>query len=122
MEFLAQTFLVKNKKLNFITLGLLARESKKLNQGERVRRPKPDDQMRRDWRKYSKESLSGMLAEISWRTGVEGVQQYWNIFENLCNLLCNRFKPLNNKIDYSWLNESLNTFKVKCKKLLLQTV
>ena len=72
MEFLAQTFLVKNKKLNFITLGLLARESKKLNQGERVRRPKPDDQMRRDWRKYSKESLSGMSAEISWRRGVEG--------------------------------------------------
>ena len=69
--------------MNFITLGLLARESKKLNQGERVRRPKPDDQMRRDWRKYSKESLSGMLAEIIWRTVVDRVQQYWNAFENL---------------------------------------
>ena len=32
------------------------------------------------------------------------------------------FKSLNNKIDYSWFNESLNTFKVKCKKLLLQTI
>ena len=31
-------------------------------------------------------------------------------------------KQLHNKIDYSWLNESLNTFKVKCKKLLLQTI
>ena len=38
------------------------------------------------------------------------------------NLLCNRFKQLNNKIDYSWFNESLDTFKVKCKKLLLQTI
>ena len=35
------------------------------------------------------------------------------------NLLVNRFKNLNNKIDYLWLNESLNAFKIKCKKLLL---
>ena len=35
------------------------------------------------------------------------------------NLLCNRFKQLNNKIDYLWFNESLNAFKIKCKKLLL---
>ena len=35
------------------------------------------------------------------------------------NLICNRFKQLNNKIDYSWLNESLNAFKIKCKSLLL---
>ena len=38
------------------------------------------------------------------------------------NLLCNRFKPLNNKLDYSWFNESLNTYKVKCKKSLLQSI
>ena len=35
------------------------------------------------------------------------------------NLLVNRFKNLSNKINYSWLNESFNSFKVKCKKLLL---
>ena len=35
------------------------------------------------------------------------------------NLLCNRFKQLNNKIDYHWFNESLNSYKIKCKKLLL---
>ena len=35
------------------------------------------------------------------------------------NLMVNRFKILNNKIDYSWLNDSYNTFKVKCKQLLL---
>ena len=36
------------------------------------------------------------------------------------NLLVNRFKPLNNKIDYLWLNESMNSFKIKCKKIFLQ--
>ena len=36
------------------------------------------------------------------------------------NILVNRFKSLNNKIEYQWLNESLNSFKIKCKKLLLQ--
>ena len=36
------------------------------------------------------------------------------------NLLVNRFKSLNNKINLSWFNDSYNTFKVKCKQLLLQ--
>ena len=36
------------------------------------------------------------------------------------NLMVNKFKPLNNKIEYNWLNESLNSFKIKCKKLFLQ--
>ena len=31
------------------------------------------------------------------------------------NLLVNRFKSLNNKINFSWFNDSYNTFKVKCK-------
>ena len=35
------------------------------------------------------------------------------------NLICNRFKQLNNKINYTWLNESLNAFKIKCKTLFL---
>ena len=58
--------------------------------------PKQDEKksMRRDWRKYSKESLSGMLAEITWRTGVEGVQQYWNIFENLLINIVDKIAPL----------------------------
>ena len=29
------------------------------------------------------------------------------------NLIVNRFKTLNNKIPYSWLNESLDSFSVK---------
>ena len=36
------------------------------------------------------------------------------------NLLVNRFKTLNNKIDYLWFNESFNSFKLKCKTLFLQ--
>ena len=36
------------------------------------------------------------------------------------NLLVNRLKQLNNKISFSWLNESFDSFKVKCKKLLLE--
>ena len=36
------------------------------------------------------------------------------------NLIVNRFHNLNNQICYTWLNDSFNTFKVKCKKLFLQ--
>ena len=36
------------------------------------------------------------------------------------NLLVNRFRNLNNKINYNWFNDSYNTFKVKCKQLFLQ--
>ena len=35
------------------------------------------------------------------------------------NLMVNRFLPLNNKIDYSWLNGSFESYKIKCKNLLL---
>ena len=42
-----------------------------------------------------------------------------NNFKVGVNALSNRFYLLNNKIPLEWLNLSLNTFKVKCKKLLL---
>ena len=35
------------------------------------------------------------------------------------NLLVNRFKPLSNKIPFTWLNESFNSFKIKCKNQFL---
>ena len=35
------------------------------------------------------------------------------------NTIVNRFKCLNNSVDYDWLNQSLDTFKVKCKLKLL---
>ena len=37
------------------------------------------------------------------------------------NILLNRFCDLNNMIDKSWLELSLDTYKVKCKKLFLGT-
>ena len=37
------------------------------------------------------------------------------------NILLNRFAELNNKIDKSWLNLSLETYKIKCKILFLET-
>ena len=47
--------------------------------------------------------------------------QFYNIsnYKVGRNLLVNRFKILNNKIDYSWFNVSFETFKIKCKQLLL---
>ena len=35
------------------------------------------------------------------------------------NILGNRLPILNGKIPFNWLNESLMTFKMKCKNLLL---
>ena len=35
------------------------------------------------------------------------------------NLLANRFKILNNKIQYDWLNMTLESFKIKCKCLFM---
>ena len=35
------------------------------------------------------------------------------------NLLANRLTILNGKIPFSWLNESITLFKLKCKKLFL---
>ena len=35
------------------------------------------------------------------------------------NILSNQLSILNNKIDLTWLNDSLSTFKINCKKLLL---
>lgn len=35
------------------------------------------------------------------------------------NILCNRFKNLNNKIEHLWLNLSKMSFKIKCKSTFL---
>ena len=36
------------------------------------------------------------------------------------NILLNRFVHLNGKIEKSWLNQCIETFKIKCKLLFLQ--
>ena len=37
----------------------------------------------------------------------------------LLNVLTNRLTVINNKIEYDWLNKSLNSFKLICKSLFL---
>ena len=37
------------------------------------------------------------------------------------NILLNRFVHLNGKIEKSWLDLSLNSFKIRCKQLFLQS-
>ena len=41
-------------------------------------------------------------------------------YESGKNILLNRLAHINNKIEKSWLDQSLNTFKIKCKQLFLQ--
>ena len=35
------------------------------------------------------------------------------------NLLVYRFQSLNNKINYTWFNDSFESFKIKCKNIFL---
>ena len=35
------------------------------------------------------------------------------------NFLVNRFQPLNDKIKYTWFNDSFDSYKIKCKNLFL---
>ena len=44
--------------------------------------PKPNVNFRHDWRKYSKESLCNELSLIDWKIDTDGVQGFWNVFEN----------------------------------------
>ena len=39
--------------------------------------------------------------------------------DNIIGNLINKVLDLNNKINCSWFNDSFNTFKVNCKKMLL---
>ena len=41
-------------------------------------------------------------------------------YESGNNILLNRLAHLNGKIEKSWLTQSIDTFKVKCKKLFLE--
>ena len=38
------------------------------------------------------------------------------------NIICNRFPCLNKKIEHDWLNLTKESFKIKCKALLLPTI
>ena len=73
---------------------------------------------------HNSNSMSEDWIDLNVQQNFNGRNEHIQIFNNSNdkvgrNLLVNRFKNLSNKISYSWLNESLDTFKVKCKKLLL---
>ena len=36
-----------------------------------------------------------------------------------CNNICNRLHIINNKIQYNWVTESFDSFKLKCKGVFL---
>ena len=65
---------------------------------------------------------------IPQRILIDGKSKLVEPFSVLFNLIYSTNKipeewsmsKINNKIDYLWFNESLNSFKIKCKKLLLQ--
>ena len=67
-------------------------------------KPLPKISERRSWKSYSKAGLIELLNKD---------------YKVVRNLLVNRFQILNNKIDYSWFNASFESFKIKCKSLML---
>ena len=72
---------------------------------------------------YNSTNMSDDWVELNFQQNHNGRNEKLLIFTTSNykvgqNLLVNRFKALNNKINLNWLNESLNSFKIKCKKLL----
>ena len=73
---------------------------------------------------YNSENMTDDWISLNIQQNFNGRNDKIQVFKQLNykvgnNLMVNRLINLNNKIPYSWLNESLNTFKVKCKQLLL---
>ena len=48
----------------------------------KLNRPVPTTYQRRDWKRYSKESLCALLSVVDWNIQDDSVQSYWNTFEN----------------------------------------
>ena len=104
-----------------------------------VKKPQPKITERRNWRNYSKTLLIELLAEIKFDLEITTVQELANDIENKITKVVDKMAPLSkfinnileettthvlvekkdNKIEFNWLNESLDSYKVKCKKLLL---
>ena len=58
-----------------------------------VREP-PVESTRRDWRGYSENKLCEILGNINWNIGIENVQEYWNVFENMIINVVDKLAPL----------------------------
>ena len=104
-----------------------------------VKKPQPKITERRNWRNYSKTLLIELLAEVKFDLEITSVQELANDIESKIIKVVDKMAPLSkfinnileettthvlvekkdNKIEFNWLNESLDSQKVKCKKLLL---
>ena len=54
----------------------------------------PVESTRRDWRKYSATKLCERLGNMNWLIGIENVQEYWNVFENMLINVIDTIAPL----------------------------
>ena len=73
---------------------------------------------------FNSTNMSDDWISLNYQQNFNGRNENINIFRKSNykvgnNLLVNRCHQLNNKINYSWFNESYNSFKIKCKKLFL---
>ena len=76
------------------------------------------------YRLFNSTQMSDDWVSLNFQQNFNGRNEKFQVF-NISNykvgrnLMVNRFKILNNKIDYSWFNASWETFKIKCKSLFL---
>ena len=65
------------------------------------------------------ETWSRMVGTVRRSSILDHISIKSNIYKVGINSLANRLSVLNYKIPLSWLNMSMNTFKIKCKRLFL---
>ena len=73
---------------------------------------------------YNSEKMSQDWIDLNYQQNFNGRNTKFLVsncakYKEVSNLLVNRLSALNNTIELSWLNESLNSFKIKCKELFL---
>ena len=80
---------------------------------------------KRDWRNYSKENLTCLLNNVEWCTDFDNVQDLWNDIEmkivNVADSVAPVTTMINNHVtsQVPALYDSIDTFKFKCKELML---
>ena len=82
----------------------------------------PTEITKRNWTHYSKTALCNELSAVDWDLGINDVQQYWNVFENLLVNIVDKVAPLatftNNKITNIDLPNSIKNILNKRHRFL----
>ena len=65
-----------------------------VNVSVELNRPVPTTYHRREWKRYNKETLCGMLADVDWNIRDDSVQSYWNTFENKLVEVVDKIAPM----------------------------